>query len=111
MTTQPLLEEVVSALTAVDVFPSNGCISDEMHHTGGAGFSEIQRWPVNPSKPLVLDDTENLWVWRVLYRSKRNQTPARMQYGMARGQEAAQKVGRSAARRLAKMRRAMKLTG
>jgi hypothetical protein len=73
---------------------------DEIHHTGGAGRSQVQRWAIG-----------GLWVWRVVLLVKEG---ARWAYwkegtvigcGVADSQEEAQQHGRRLANLLAKGRR------
>lgn len=79
---------------------------DEMHHTGGAGISFVERWAVD-ARPA----TEGPWVWRVMWTPHRvrggnhRHRAIRVAYGVSESPEEAQRQGRREATRLAKERR------
>ena len=79
---------------------------DEMHHTGGAGISYIERWSL-----FGADELLPIWIWRVMWvpfkgRGRNRQVPVKIAYGAVEGgQPEAQKAGRKEAIRLAKIRR------
>jgi len=82
---------------------------DEMQHSGGAGITFVERWPL-----LKSNDLAPVWLWRLMWipRHERGPSwqrsrPVRIGYGAVQGgQEAAQRAGRKKARQLAKERRA-----
>jgi len=99
---------LIDAMTATG--PMGGeCLVDEIVHTGGAGKSRVERWPVDGR--LHKTEPGALWVWRVMHTPKAismaaRVLPTRIAYGVSQGGEAgACKAGRQAARWLAKDRR------
>jgi hypothetical protein len=108
-------QDIVAALASMGSGPldrgthdAQSMTVDEIHHTGGAGRSQVQRWEIAP----------DLWIWRVVLLVKEGlrygQKRARWAYwkegtvigcGVADSQDEAQRHGRRLANLLAKERR------
>jgi hypothetical protein len=105
----PTLTDLLDALT---IHRAGASTVDEMDHSGGAGVSFVERWPVTYT-PIFHEAPSDLYLWRVMWIPRRERGPSwarhkpvRIAFGVTSGGEpAAQKAGRAEARRLAKQRR------
>jgi hypothetical protein len=110
--------DVHDLLDAVTENRPDHWMSDEIHHTGGAGFSNVDRWPADGIWPSDAENDPGIWIWRVVWSpfrpgSRKAQkdhglSRRKIAFGVEQGQESAAQKGRSEAMRLAKERRAEK---
>ena len=103
---------VFDLLDALTAHTPDSRIVDEMHHSGGAGISFVERWPATMNGGWERN-TVTVWLWRVMWIPRKDRNwqkqvePVRVAFGVSPdGQPGAQRDGRREARRLAKERRA-----